>query len=103
MAFTPARQRWQNPLVVASGEGRGMPVNFRRIVGAGAIACLAAGCTTGQTPPPNPSVAASLPTPGSAPVPKKKGVTIVAPYAPPQGPPEYIPPKPKGPDAGYFV
>ena len=80
-----------------------MFVSFSRILGAGAIACLAAGCTTGQTPPPNPSVAASLPTPGSAPVPKKKGVTIVAPYAPPQGPPEYIPPKPKGPDDGYFV
>jgi len=83
-----------------------MLVNFGRIVGPvfsiGAIACLAA-CTTGQTPPPNPSVAASLPTPGSAPMPKKPGVTIVAPYAPPQGPPEYIPPKPRGPDDGYFV
>ena len=27
----------------------------------------------------------------------------MAPYAPPQGPPEYIPPKPRGPDDGYFV
>src|SRR5947199_4216608 len=79
-----------------------MLANFSRVLGAGAIACLAA-CTTGQSPPPNPSAAAALPAPGSAPVAKKPGVTIVAPYAPPQGPPEYIPPKPRGPDDGYFV
>jgi hypothetical protein len=78
-----------------------MLVNVGRVLGIGAFACLAA-CTTGETPRPTPSVA-NLPTPGSQPVPKKKGVTIVAPYAPPNGPPEYIPPKPKGPDDGYFV
>ena len=81
-----------------------MLVSVSRILGVGVIVCLAGACTTGQSsPPPNPSAVAALPTPGSPPVPKKKGVTIVAPYAPPQGPPEYIPPKPKGPDDGYFV
>ena len=37
-----------------------MLANFSRVLGAGAIACLAA-CTTGQSPPPNPSAAAALP------------------------------------------
>jgi hypothetical protein len=77
--------------------------SFGLMLGVAAIACLAA-CTTGQsTPPVSTAAAASLPTPGSPPMPKKRGVTIVAPYAPPAPPPEYIPPKPRGPDDGYFV
>jgi len=62
-----------------------------------AAATLAA-CTSDR----NPSMVntASLPTPGTKP---KPGVAIVAPQAPPPNISEVVPPKPKGPDDGYFV
>jgi hypothetical protein len=66
--------------------------NRRLILASLALVWLAA-CTT-QTAGP----VATSPPPAPRPA-----VAIVAPYAPPAPMAEWVPPKPKGPDDGYFV
>lgn len=53
-----------------------------------------------------PTTSVPLPTPTTAPIPAPKykpAVSIKAPYAPPPAMVETVPPKPYGPDDGYFV